>query len=161
MNKVALLELASLLDDMEPKRFDMRTWRMPVRGKPGFVSDEQLINDTNTVACPVGWGCLLESWKQVGLFIDRFEVKAEHLSSPLSTPHLMSLVRTRLNDDLDSYEAVDYSLDLYPGTASVLFDPDNYADGDLTEAWVVADRIREICNLEEGDIMNYVVSYSD
>ena len=69
MNRKALLELADFLETLDPKRFDIRTWRMPSKGKPGFVSDEQLLNDQQTVACPVGWGCLLDSWKQAGLLL--------------------------------------------------------------------------------------------
>lgn len=161
MNKNALLELASLLDDLDPQRFDIRTWRMPSRGKPGFVSDEQLMNDPNTVACPVGWGCLLDSWKQAGLFIDGFEVEAKHLSNPLSLPHVMSLVKTKKDGELDSYEAVDYSLELYPGMASVLFNPDNYADGIYTDAKIVAERIREVCCVADEEIVDLILSYSD
>lgn len=161
MNRKALLELADFLEILDPKRFDICTWRMLSKGKPGFVSDEQLLNDQKTLACPVGWGCLLDSWRQTGLYIAPFSVKEEHLSNPLSKPHVMSLVKTKLDDELDSYEAIDLSLSLYPGTAAVLFNPDNYADEEYTDAKTVAERIREFCLVSEEDIANTVLSYSD
>lgn len=161
MNRKALLELSGFLETLDPKRFDIRTWRMLSKGKPGFVSDEQLLNDQKTLACPVGWGCLLESWKQAGLYIAPFSVKEEQLSNPLSKPHVMSLVKTKLDDELDSYEAIDLSLSLYPGTAAVLFNPDNYADEEYTDAKTVAERIREVCNVSDDDIANIIRSYND
>ena len=161
MNRKALLELADFLETLDPKRFDIRTWRMPSKGKPGFVSDEQLLNDQQTVACPVGWGCLLDSWKQAGLYIASCYVGEEQLSNPLTKPHVMSLDRTKLNDEFDSYEAVDISLNLYPGMAAVLFNPDNYADEEFTDAKTVAERIRGFCLVSEDDIANTVLSYSD
>ena len=68
----------------------------------------------------------------------------------------MSLVKTKLNDELDSYEAVDISLKLYPGMAAVLFNPDNYADEEYTDAKTVAERIRDFCLISEDNIVNTI-----
>lgn len=161
MNKIALLELADFLETLDPERFDITTWRKPERKKVGYVSDESLLNDSNTVACPVGWGCLLKSWKAAGLYIDRFEVKQEYLQNPLSIPHVMSMVKLRGNPELDSYEAVQEGLDLYPRMAEILFDGDNYADEEYTDAITVAERIRELCAVSDDQLPDLVRSYDD
>ncbi len=161
MNRIALLELADFLETLDPERFDITTWRKPGRKKVGYVSDESLLNDSNTVACPVGWGCLLKSWKAVGLYIDKFEVKQEYLKNPLSTPHVMSMVKLRSNPELDSYEAVQEGLNLYPRMAEVLFDCSNYADEELTDPETVAERIREFCAASEDELQNLIFAYDD
>lgn len=56
MRKDLLLELADFLEKLDPSRFDIRTWRRPTKNTVGFVSDDQLLTDSNTVACPIGWG---------------------------------------------------------------------------------------------------------
>ena len=72
----------------------------------GFVSDEQLQNDCNTVACAIEWAAMLPSWIEVGFYIDQLEVEAKHLSSPLSQPHNMSMIRWKGNPKIDSYEGI-------------------------------------------------------
>lgn len=49
-----LLELASFLETLDPNRFDIRTWRRPSKNSVGFVSDDELLTDCNTVACAIG-----------------------------------------------------------------------------------------------------------
>lgn len=161
MNKIALLELADFLENLDPQRFDITTWRRPERKKVGYVSDESLLKDSNTIACPVGWGCLLDSWKAVGLYIGKFEVKQEYLPNPLSTPHVMSMVKLKSNPELDSYEAVEQGLDLYPRMAEVLFAGDNYADEEYTGPVNVAERIRELCAVSDDQLPDLVRSYDD
>lgn len=161
MNRIALLELADFLEALDPERFDITTWRKPGRKKVGYVSDESLLNDINTVACPVGWGCLLKSWKEAGLYIDRFEVKQEYLEHFLSKPHVMSMVKLRSNPELDSYEAVQAGLHLYPRMAEVLFDYNNYADEEFTSPETVAERIREFCSSSEDELQNLILTYDD
>lgn len=161
MNRIALLELADFLETLDPQRFDITTWQKPEKKKAGYVSDENLLNDFNTVACPVGWGCLLKSWKEAGLYIDRFEVKQEHLEHPLSKPHVMSMVKFRSNPELDSYEAVRGGLNLYPRMAEVLFDYSNYADEEFTGPETVAERIGEFCRATEDELQNLILTYDD
>ncbi|MCM1933970.1 hypothetical protein [Acinetobacter radioresistens] len=161
MNRIALLELADFLEALNPERFDITTWRKLGKKKVGYVSDESLLNDFNTVACPVGWGCLLKSWKEAGLYIDRFEVKQEYLEHSLSKPHVMSMVKLRSNPELDSYEAVQAGLHLYPRMAEVLFGCNNYADEEFTSPETVAERIREFCSASEDELQNLILTYDD
>ena len=44
--------------------------------------------------------------KEAGFYIDQLEVEAKHLSSPLSQPHNMSMIRWKGNPKIDSYEAI-------------------------------------------------------
>lgn len=74
MNKKALLELADFLENLDPKRFDIRTWRRPNKNTVGFVSDDQLLTDCNTVACAIGWATTLPEWKEAGFYMDTLEI---------------------------------------------------------------------------------------
>lgn len=161
MRKDLLLELADFLEQLDPKRFNIQTWRRPNKRSVGFVSDEQLQNDCNTVACAIGWAAILPSWKEAGFYIDQLEVEAKHLSSPLSQPHSMSMIRWKGNPKIDSYEAIQEGLNLFPRMAEVLFDYNNYADEEFTDAKTVAERIREFCSTPEEELQNLIYSYDD
>ncbi|EPF69346.1 hypothetical protein [Acinetobacter indicus] len=161
MRKDLLLELADFLQKLDPSRFDIRTWRRPDRKSVGFVSDEQLHSDCNTVACAVGWAATLPGWKKAGFYVGQLEVRAEDLSSAFSQPHTMSMIRWKGNPETDSYEAVRQGLDLYPRMAEVLFDYNNYADEEFTDPETVAERIREFCAASEAELQNLICSYDD
>lgn len=161
MRKDLLLELASFLEKIDHTRFDMKTWRRPDRKSVGFVSDEQLLGDSNAVACAIGWAATLPGWKQAGFYIAPLEVGEEYLTSPLSQPHVMSIIRWAGNPDIDSYEAVREGLNLPRGMAEVVFDYNNYADEELTEPLTVAERIREFCGTPDHEIMDLIISYTE
>ena len=88
-----LLELADFLDKLDPNRFDIRTWRRPSKDSVGFVSDEQLLTDCNTVACAIGWAVTLPKWKDAGFYMDTLDISKEHMNNPLSTPYTMAIVK--------------------------------------------------------------------
>lgn len=142
-----LLELADFLEKLDPNRFDIRTWRRPSKDSVGFVSDEQLLTDCNTVACAIGWAVTLPNWKDAGFYIDRLDITKEHLSSPLSKPYTMAIIKWKGNPDIDSYDALQAGLNLPIGMAEVLFDFNNYADEEYTDGKTVAERIREFWSL--------------
>lgn len=161
MRKDLLLELADFLEKLDSSRFDIRTWRRPDRKSVGFVSDEQLNINCNTVACAVGWAATLPSWKEAGFYVGHLEVRAEDLGSVSSKPHIMSMIRWKGNPEVESYDAVQQGLDLYPRMAEVLFDYNNYADEELTEPETVAERIREFCAASEDELQNLIYTYDD
>ena len=101
-----LLELADFLEKLDPNRFDIRTWRRPSKDSVGFVSDEQLVTDCKTVACAIGWAVTLPNWKDAGFYMDRLDITKEHLSSPLSKPYTMAIIKWKGNPDIDSYDAL-------------------------------------------------------
>ena len=77
MRKDLLLELSEFLEKLDPDRFDIRTWRRPSKKTVGFVSDEALLTDCNTVACAIGWATTLTSWKDAGFYMDALEITQE------------------------------------------------------------------------------------
>lgn len=161
MRKELLLELADFLEKLEPHHFDIRTWRRPTKSTVGYVSDEQLLTDDNTVACPIGWATTLPSWKDAGFYMDKLDITKEHLSNPLSTPYTMAIIKWKGNPNTDSYNAIQEGLNLPNGMAQVLFEQDNYADEGYTPSFVVAERIRKFCNASEDELMDLILSYKD
>lgn len=161
MRKDLLIELADFLEKLDPNRFDIRTWRRPTKSSAGFVSDEQLLADCNTVACAIGWAVTLPTWKDAGFYIDTLDITKEHLSSPLSRPYTMAIVKWQGNPNIDSYDALQVGLNLPIGMAEVLFDYPNYADEEYTDAKTVAERIREFCNTPKEKLLDLVISYTD
>ncbi len=161
MRKDLLLELADFLEKLDPSRFDIRTWRKPTKDTVGFVSDEQLLTDSNTVACPIGWAATLPSWKEAGFYMGKLDITKDDLSHPLSTPYTMAIIKWNGNPDIDSYDAIQEGLDLPSGMAEVLFEQDNYADEGYTPSFVVAERIREFCNASEDELMDLILSYDE
>ncbi|WP_425919436.1 hypothetical protein [Acinetobacter sp. TSRC1-2] len=156
-----LLELADFLEKLDPNRFDIRTWRRPNKNSVGFISDQQLLSDCNTVACAIGWAVTLPKWRDAGFYMDTLDITKEHLSSPLSRPYTMAIVKWRDNPQVDSYEALKEGLNLPIGMAEVLFDYNNYADEEYTSGGTVAERIREFCNTPTEELLELVVSYTD
>ena len=156
-----LLELADFLEKLDPNRFDIRTWRRPSKDSVGFVSDKQLLTDCNTVACAIGWAVTLPKWKAAGFYMGTLDITNEHLSSPLSRPYTMAIVKWRDNPQVESYEAINEGLDLPIGMAEALFDHNNYADEEFTDAQTVAERIREFCSTPVEELMQLVISYTD
>lgn len=156
-----LLTLADFLESLNPNRFDIQTWRRPTKDSVGFVSDEKLLSDCNTVACAIGWAVTLPQWKESGFYMDTLNVTKEHLSHPLSTPYTMAIVKWKGNPQVDSYEAIQEGLNLPIGMAEVLFDYHNYADEEFTDAQTVAERIREFCNTPSEQLLELVLSYTE
>lgn len=161
MRKDLLLELATFLESLDDNRFDIQTWRRPTKHSVGFVSDEELLTNCNTVACAIGWAITLPSWKTAGFYIDTIDITKEHLNHPLSTPYTMAIVKWVGNSSIDSYDAIQAGLSLPLGMAEVLFDFNNYADEEYTSAATVAERIREFCSAKTDDLTDLITSYQE
>ena len=161
MRKDLLLELADFLEKLDQQRFDIRTWRRPNKKSVGFVSDEQLLNDCNTVACAIGWATTLPSWKSSGFYMGTLDITEENLNNPLSRPYSMAIVKWKGNPEIDSYDAIQEGLNLPIGMAEVLFDGNNYADEEYTDSFTVAERIREFCNTPSEELLELIISYTD
>lgn len=161
MRKDLLLELSEFLEKLDPDRFDIRTWRRPSKKTVGFVSDEALLTDCNTVACAIGWATTLTSWKDAGFYIDALEITQEQLSHPMSKPYTMAIVKWKGNSAIDSYDAIHAGLNLPVRMAEVLFDYNNYADEELTDPETVAERIREFCATSEDELQDLIFTYDD
>ncbi|MCO8109307.1 hypothetical protein [Acinetobacter indicus] len=73
----------------------------------------------------------------------------------------MSMIRWKGNSKIGSYEAIQEGLNLFPRMAEVLFDYNNYADEEFTDAKTVAERIREFCSTPEEELQNLIYSYDD
>lgn len=161
MRKDLLLELASFLETLDPNRFDIRTWRRPSKNSVGFVSDEELLKDCNTVACAIGWAATLPNWKNAGFYMGTLEIIQEHLNHSLSKPYTMAIIKWGGNKETDSYQALQEGLDLPDRMAEVLFDYHNYADEEFTDPETVAERIREFCAIHEDELQNLICTYDD
>lgn len=161
MRKDLLLELANFLENLDPNRFDIRTWRRPSKNSVGFVSDEELLTDCNTVACAIGWAATLQNWKNAGFYVDTLEITQEYLSHSLSKPYTMAIIKWSGNTKVDSYQAIQEGLDLPDRMAEVLFDYHNYADEEFTDPETVAERIREFCTVHEEELQNLICNYDD
>lgn len=161
MRKDLLLELASFLEKLDSNRFDIRTWRRPNKNSVGFVSDEELLTNCNTVACAIGWAATLPNWKNAGFYIAPLKITQEHLSHSLSQPYTMAIIKWRGNTETDSYQAIREGLDLPDRMAEVLFDYHNYADEEFTDSETVAERIREFCAAPEDELQNLICTYDD
>ncbi len=93
--------------------------------------------------------------------MDRLDITKEHLSSPLSKPYTMAIIKWKGHTDIDSYDALQAGLNLPIGMAEVLFDFNNYADEEYTDGKTVAERIREFCSTPSEELIDLVVSYTD
>lgn len=93
--------------------------------------------------------------------MDTLDITKEHLNNPLSTPYTMAIVKWQSNSAIDSYDALQVRLNIPIGMAEVLFDFNNYADEEFTNAQTVAERIRKFCNTPSEELMDLVVSYTD
>lgn len=161
MRKDLLLELSEFLEKLDPDRFDIRTWRRPSKKAVGFVSDDELLTDCNTVACAIGWATTLTSWKDAGFYMDTLEITQEQLSHSMSKPYTMAIVKWKGNSAIDSYEAIQAGLNLPVRMAEVLFDYNNYADEELTGPETVAERIREFCETPDDELQDLICAYDD
>lgn len=68
MRKDLLLELADFLEKLDPNRLDIQTWRRLTKNSVGFVNDEELLSNYNTIACAIGWAVTLPQWKNLGFY---------------------------------------------------------------------------------------------
>lgn len=72
----------------------------------------------------------------------------------------MAVVKWKGNPQINSYEAIQESLDLPIGMAEVLFDYNNYADEEFTDARTIAERIQEFCKTLSEELLELGHSYT-
>lgn len=116
--KAMLEELATLLEELPPERFDYFVW-------VGSTWQGQKDLSCGTTACAAGWATTLPSYRAKGLFLGQDEDDVEFGSSIF-----YPMVQTVDRDWLSQTEAMAYVLDISEDEAWLLFVP-QAKDGNL------------------------------
>lgn len=116
--KAMLEELATLLEELPPERFDYFVW-------VGANWQGQRDLSCGTTACAAGWATTLPSYQARGLFLGQAEDDFD-LGLNIFSP----MVQTVEGEWLDQTEAMAHVLDIPQDEAELLFVP-RTKDGDL------------------------------